>query len=67
VSFSRIEGGNHFSLLPQCKPDAPYILAEEGELDPLCDDVDGGRARVEIHQQLADAVSAFFADVLLSQ
>ncbi|MGB0866540.1 MAG: alpha/beta hydrolase family protein [Granulosicoccaceae bacterium] len=64
VQFSRIEDGHHFSLLPRCKPAGPVILKEEGELDPLCDDVEGGRPRVELHRQIARQVSRFFDEVL---
>jgi len=47
----------HFSFLAQCKPKGAAILANEGELDPLCDDA-GGRSRADIHQQLTQIIIA---------
>ncbi len=53
-----VDDATHFSFLAQCTENGPRILQNEGELDPLCDDA-GGRARVEIHQELVATISDY--------
>jgi predicted dienelactone hydrolase len=46
-----VAGAVHFSFLGECRPNGHAILAAEQELDPICDD--DGRARAEIHAEIA--------------
>jgi hypothetical protein len=46
----------HFSFLGECRPHGREILADEHESDPLCDD--DGRARTELHDEIAAKVLA---------
>lgn len=55
-----VPDATHFSFLAQCKAKGPAILKNEGELDPLCDDA-GGRARSEIHEDLATRIVVWFS------
>ncbi len=55
ASYTVVPDATHFSFLAECKPGGPAILANEGELDPLCEDA-GGRARAEIHRDLVDRI-----------
>jgi predicted dienelactone hydrolase len=58
-SALEIPDATHFSFLPVCLPGAARLLesAQPGD-GALCRE-GGGRPREEIHQQVADAVSAF--------
>lgn len=65
ATYTSIADAIHFSFLPECKPNGPAILLEEGELDPLCDD-GGDRSRAQIHAQLVELITGFFARTLQS-
>ncbi|MGQ8629929.1 alpha/beta hydrolase family protein [Agrobacterium sp. DKPNP3] len=49
--YHRVDGANHFSFLPLCKPDADAFLKSIGERDPICEPA-GPRDRAEIHAEL---------------
>jgi predicted dienelactone hydrolase len=48
----------HFSFLAECKSGGAEILADEGEIDPLCSDA-GGRPRSDIHAELVNVITQF--------
>jgi len=58
-----IPDATHFSFLAECKERGPQILANEGELDPLCED-GNGRDRAEIHDELAERIVAYLDDAI---
>lgn len=58
ATYGIVEDAIHFSFLAQCKPKGAQILANEGELDPLCDDA-GGRPRADIHEELSDVIVTY--------
>lgn len=62
ADYRFVEGANHFSFLAQCKPRGAKILSDEGEIDPLCDPT--VRPRADIHAELTDMITAYFAQVL---
>ena len=49
---------NHFSVLPECKPEGAAILAEDHD-DPVCTDP-AGTDRGKVHAAVIDAVSRAF-------
>jgi predicted dienelactone hydrolase len=53
-SFATIAPAWHFSFLGLCTPDAPAMLAAEGE-DPICDEP-AGADRATVHDQVLEAV-----------
>ena len=55
ASYHIVPDATHFSFLARCKPAGPRILANEGELDPLCDDA-GGQSRANIHEKLVELI-----------
>lgn len=55
--YLEIADAGHFSFLPVCKPGAAAILTAEGE-PAICAD-GGGRDRVALHRQIADAILVF--------
>jgi predicted dienelactone hydrolase len=57
-----IPDATHFSFLAECKERGPEILANEGELDPLCEDA-GGRSRGELHDDLSQRIVAYLDHV----
>ena len=63
AQFARIDDAFHFSFLAECKPKGPAILAQEGEMDLLCDD-SGGRGRAALHTELQGLITAYLKDVL---
>lgn len=55
--YQTVKDAHHFTFLPMCKPNAKAILAEEGEVDPICDDPVGStRSRTDVHQALVDII-----------
>ena len=63
AQFARVDDAVHFSFLAECKPNGPAILAQEGELDLLCDDA-GGRDRAALHRELQGIITAYLNDML---
>lgn len=58
-SYFTIADASHYSMFPECKPDASETAASEKIDDPICSD-GGGRSRLEIHKQLVNMVSEAF-------
>lgn len=58
ASYARVDGADHFSFLPICKPGAADFLKSVGERDPLC--ADTGRPRADIHAELSQLIVAAF-------
>ena len=63
AQFAQVDDAVHFSFLAECKPNGPAILAQEGELDLLCDDA-GGRDRAALHRELQGIITAYLNDML---
>lgn len=61
-SYTLIDGADHFSFLPVCKPGGQALLTEEREVDPIC--TDAGRPRGEIHDQITGLVTDVFERTL---
>jgi predicted dienelactone hydrolase len=55
ATYVAVPDAIHFSFLAECKAKGAAILANEGELDPLCDDA-GGRTRADIHAELTQLI-----------
>lgn len=58
ASYLQVEGADHFSFLPICKPGASEILKSVGERDPICEDT--ARPRADIHAELSRLIVAAF-------
>ena len=58
--YEIVQDATHFSFLAECKAKGAAILANEGELDRLCDDA-GGRGRSAIHSELLQRITRYFA------
>lgn len=66
-TYAQVNGSDHFSFLPVCKPDAEEFLKSIGEIDPICTP-SGTRNREDIHGELAKRiVGAFQASMKGSQ
>lgn len=55
-TYVAVDGGNHYSFLPECKQGAAEMLKSVGEVDPICDE--SGRPRAEIHAELEKLITA---------
>lgn len=55
ATWTQVDGADHFSFLPQCKPDAAAFLKSVGETDPICEP-SGKRDRGDIHAGLTDII-----------
>lgn len=62
ATYSQIDGADHFSFLPVCKPGASDFLKSVGELDPICDEA--ARPRAEIHAELSRLIIEAFGKTL---
>jgi predicted dienelactone hydrolase len=62
ASYAQVDGADHFSFLPVCKPTAPVFLKSVGEVDPICDET--ARPRGEIHAELARLIIGAFTETL---
>jgi predicted dienelactone hydrolase len=56
ATYTNIAPGWHFSFLGLCTPEAPALLAEEGE-DPICDDPEGAD-RAVVHARIIADIAA---------
>lgn len=61
-SYTRIDGADHYSFLPVCRPDASDFLKSVGENDPICDETN--RPRAEIHAELSRLIISAFGKTL---
>lgn len=57
--YTAIEDAGHFTLLAECKPDAPAVLKAQGIDEPFCTD-GSGRSRSAIHAQLVEIITEAF-------
>lgn len=55
-SYVSVQESDHFSFLPECKPDAVAFLKSINEPDPIC--APAKRARNDIHAELSNVISA---------
>ncbi len=62
ASYLQVEGADHFSFLPVCKPGAADFLKSVGELDPICEDTQ--RPRADIHAELSRLIVEAFGKTL---
>lgn len=62
ASYLQVEGADHFSFLPVCKPGASDFLKSVGERDPICEETE--RPRAEIHQELSRLIIDAFGRTL---
>ncbi|MFK3777192.1 alpha/beta hydrolase family protein [Agrobacterium sp. NPDC089420] len=63
ATYQQVDGANHFSFLPLCKPDADAFLKSVGERDPICEPA-GPRDRADIHAELEKKIVAAFSQTL---
>jgi predicted dienelactone hydrolase len=63
ATYVQVNGSDHFSFLPQCKPGAADFLKSVGERDPICDEA-GLRPRADIHAQLENLIVDAFTRTL---
>ncbi len=59
--YEILPDATHFSFLAECKPAGAAILANEGELDPLCEDA-GGQSRADIHAALVTMITGYLQE-----
>lgn len=59
ATYAQVNGANHFSFLPVCKPGAAEFLKSVGEPDPICDE-NTGRSRADIHRELTGLIVSAF-------
>lgn len=57
VTYDVVDQGDHFSFLPECKPNGAAILEAEQD-DPVCDDPEG-TDRAAVHKQIVDFMAEF--------
>jgi predicted dienelactone hydrolase len=62
ASYLRVEGADHYSFLPVCKPGAADFLKSVGELDPICEETK--RPRADIHAELSRLIIEAFGKTL---
>jgi predicted dienelactone hydrolase len=62
ASYLQVEGADHFSFLPVCKPGAADFLKSVGELDPICEETK--RPRADIHAELSRLIVEAFGKTL---
>ncbi|PID41844.1 MAG: hypothetical protein CSB48_13190 [Proteobacteria bacterium] len=61
--YTTLPDANHFTFLPNCKPNAKEILAKEGEPDPLCDlPKRAKRSRPRVHQELINLIKDYLIE-----
>ncbi|CDZ43815.1 alpha/beta hydrolase family protein [Neorhizobium galegae] len=61
--YAQVNGANHFSFLPDCKPGAAEFLKSVGEPDPICDE-NSSRTRADIHRELTGIIVSAFEQSL---
>ncbi|EUC00597.1 hypothetical protein PMI07_003883 [Rhizobium sp. CF080] len=59
ATYAQVNGANHFSFLPVCKPGAAEFLKSVEEPDPICDE-NSNRTRADIHRELTGLIVAAF-------
>ncbi len=59
ATYAQVNGANHFSFLPVCKPGAAEFLKSVEEPDPICDE-DSSRTRADIHRELTGLIVSAF-------
>lgn len=64
-TYAQVNGSDHFSFLPVCKPDAEAFLKSVGEIDPICTP-SGPRNRDDIHGELIKMIVGAFETSLRS-
>jgi len=57
--YAQVDGADHFSFLPVCKPDAVALLTSIGEKDPICNAA-SDRDRRDIQTELKSLIVAEF-------
>ncbi len=62
ATYLQVEGADHFSFLPVCKPGAADFLKSVGESDPICEDTQ--RPRADIHAELSRLIVDAFGKTL---
>lgn len=62
ATYAQVEGADHFSFLPVCKPGAAAFLKSVGETDPICDETE--RPRSDIHAELSRLIVEAFGKML---
>lgn len=65
-TYAQVNGSDHFSFLPICKPGAQEFLKSVGEIDPICTP-SGPRERGDIHGELVKMIVGAFKTSLSSQ
>ena len=60
AAYAQVNGSDHFSFLPVCKPDAEAFLKSVGEIDPICTQT-GLRNRADFHAELVKMIVDAFA------
>lgn len=58
ASWVAIPDAQHFSFLGLCIDNAAALLAEEGEVEPICSEL-GDTPRAALHEQMIEAILAF--------
>lgn len=61
-SYVSVQESDHFSFLPECKPDAEAFLKSINEPDPIC--APTKRSRSDIHAELSNVISALLQATL---
>lgn len=64
TTYSEIGDAAHFSFVQLCKPDADLIIEEESPGEGFVCRDGGGRARADIHEQVASEIIEFLGDKL---